>query len=190
MKCSHLKRGFSLVELMIALGVFSILALGVTSMTLHLRQLSDGVVYRKQALETVQNYAEQIRTITYSNFTDDVELGYIGLKQSLVSSEGQIVLSDINIPISTTDSTAESTTESTTEWLTIGLPLSDPSGDYSRELYEMEYRIRAEVVDASSTVARLVVYEVDLFYEYKRPNRDDWASDQFRVLVIDSYSSQ
>lgn len=166
------KSGFSLIEVMVALGVFSLLSLGVLALTLNVRKLSEGVVYRDQALTAAQNYADQIRAISYNSFAAAVSDNVINVKQTIVSDSGSISFSTINIPISSK------------KWVTIDLPLKNPSALRGTKNDTMEYRVRAEVVDGSTAAEKLLIYEVDLHFEYKKPLRDTWVSEVVRVLVV------
>lgn len=62
----HGGRGVTLVELMVALGLFAMLSISVIAVTFQVRSMSEQVVYQNTALTLAQGYMEQIRHLDYT----------------------------------------------------------------------------------------------------------------------------
>lgn len=65
MKHTTNNHGFSLVEVMIAMAVFSITAGGLASSALLTSRIAHSNIYRNTAFTVAQGYAEQIKSIQY-----------------------------------------------------------------------------------------------------------------------------
>ena len=59
------KSGYSLVEVMVGIGIFALLAGGIASSTALNSRLAISNIYRNTAYTVVQSYAEQIKSIDY-----------------------------------------------------------------------------------------------------------------------------
>jgi type II secretory pathway pseudopilin PulG len=83
--------GYSLVEVVIGLGIFSFAAAGLIALTLLMRSNAEEAVYHNTALTLAQGYIEQIRSSDYATIqaaaTDAT--GVIGI--NLLSSSGAIL---------------------------------------------------------------------------------------------------
>jgi prepilin-type N-terminal cleavage/methylation domain-containing protein len=60
------RSGFTLVESVVSLGVFSLLALGIINLVLQLRRIAENNVYENTGLTMAQGYIEQIRSLPYN----------------------------------------------------------------------------------------------------------------------------
>ncbi len=72
-KNQNLKAGFSLVEVMIGIVIFSILAAGVASATLLTSKIAYSNIYRNTAFTVAQGYGEQIKSIRYAVVKDALD---------------------------------------------------------------------------------------------------------------------
>ncbi len=63
-KCHQSKAAFTLVELMVALSILTILAFGVLSGLLQARKMTEGTIYEATAINVANAYMEQIKTIS------------------------------------------------------------------------------------------------------------------------------
>jgi prepilin-type N-terminal cleavage/methylation domain-containing protein len=64
-KSSHLKQGLTIVELMISIAIFAIMAAGVAATTMMTSQIAYENIYKNTAYMVVQSYAEQIKSIRF-----------------------------------------------------------------------------------------------------------------------------
>jgi prepilin-type N-terminal cleavage/methylation domain-containing protein len=60
-----IKHGFSLVEVMIALGLFGIMATAFVGSTMFARKSAESAVAENAALNLAQSYMEQLKSMTY-----------------------------------------------------------------------------------------------------------------------------
>ncbi|MGB0416419.1 MAG: type IV pilus modification PilV family protein [Coraliomargarita sp.] len=92
MKNFHSKTGFSLTEVMIAVFVFSIVALGVASTTMLTSRIAISNIYRSTANSVAQGYAEQIKSISFDSvflaFQDPTNYDIPTMSLSLQASDG------------------------------------------------------------------------------------------------------
>ncbi|HAV11948.1 MAG TPA: hypothetical protein DCX06_00420 [Opitutae bacterium] len=70
---THRKSAFSLIEVMIGLAIFSIVAVGVASASLQASRIAYSNIYRNTAFTAAQGYAEQIKSISYFAITSALE---------------------------------------------------------------------------------------------------------------------
>ncbi len=82
--------GYSLVEVVIGLGIFSFVAAGLIALTLLMRSNAEEAVYHNTALTLAQGYIEQIRSSDYATIQASAAdaAGVIGI--NLLSSSGAI----------------------------------------------------------------------------------------------------
>ena len=74
MKESKLKKeGFTLIESIIGLGIFALLAAGVASASLLTSRIAISNVYSNTAYSIAQGYAEQIKSISYLEISNALE---------------------------------------------------------------------------------------------------------------------
>jgi len=59
-------RGMTIVEVIIALGLLSILSISVISVTFQVRSMAEQTVYQNTALTLAQGYMEQVRHLDYT----------------------------------------------------------------------------------------------------------------------------
>jgi len=89
--------GFSLVEVMIGIAIFAILAAGVASATLLTSKISYSNIYRNTAFTVAQGYGEQIKSIRYAvlqSALEDPENETIPTKSLSASASNSLELDD------------------------------------------------------------------------------------------------
>jgi prepilin-type N-terminal cleavage/methylation domain-containing protein len=58
-------RGLTLIEVMISLGIFALVATSVVAVTFRIRSMAEQTVYQNTALVLAQGYIEQLRSLDY-----------------------------------------------------------------------------------------------------------------------------
>ncbi len=81
-------RGYSLVEVVIATGLFALLAGGIIATTLVIRSTAEETVYQNTALTVAQAYLEQIRSTDYGTLRAAAEDTGSTIELALVDSAG------------------------------------------------------------------------------------------------------
>lgn len=64
------KKGLTLVEVMVALGVLSLNVIGLSTAILQSQRMSYQAIYQNAAFNAAQGFLEQIRSMPYSNFEE------------------------------------------------------------------------------------------------------------------------
>lgn len=66
------KNGFSLVEMLISMAVFSIVAIAFTTSVMQTRRLSETNIYKTTAFSIAHSYAEQIMATDYDDLLESI----------------------------------------------------------------------------------------------------------------------
>lgn len=69
---SHSKEGFSLIEVMLAMFVFSLVAIGITATVIQSQKVAQSNIFKNTAYTIVQGYLEQIKSISTYTILDAV----------------------------------------------------------------------------------------------------------------------
>ncbi len=151
------KRGFTLIESVVSLGVFTIVCLGVLAVVIQIRRLAENNVYQNTALTMAQGYIEQLRSLPFGELVNVSVAGTANL--NLLSANGAGVL--------LTD--ASGGTLNDNEWTREVVTLDrDPTG---RDTQPMVFRFRVDLADLRSlTSSGANGVEVTLTYEYTPPD--------------------
>jgi prepilin-type N-terminal cleavage/methylation domain-containing protein len=59
-------RGLTLIEVMVSMGIFALISLGVLSLVTQVRRIAENNVYENTAITMAQGYVEQVRSLSYS----------------------------------------------------------------------------------------------------------------------------
>jgi len=100
MKMGNDRLGFSLMEVMVAVFVFSIVAIGIASATMLTSRIAISNIYRSTAHATAQGYAEQLKSIDYDTIFSAIDdptnndIPTVGISLTSTDSSGQIQLED------------------------------------------------------------------------------------------------
>ncbi len=168
----HPKRAFSLVELIVAMVVFSIAALGLTKTVFQSRKMAEGSIYMTTAHGVAFGYAEQLMAMDFGDvmtcYNDpDVALEMRALSPSTKSSSVEVedllyfgawTEKDIVVDIRQEGSTEKA----------IEMP--------------MRFRIDGNYLNSGADPREAI--EVTLSYSYKTPARrnDEWVQDDIRFV--------
>jgi prepilin-type N-terminal cleavage/methylation domain-containing protein len=151
------KNGFSLVESIVSLGVFSVLAVSIIAVVLQLRRIAENNVYENTALTMAQGYIEQIRSLPYNELLSAANSDTIQLRL-LSANGGGILLTD-----------GAGNELNNNEWTRETVFLDrDASG---RETQPMDFRFRVSLTDLQPLLTlRSNGIEVTLTYEVALPD--------------------
>ena len=61
------RRGFTLVETAISMGVLAVLMVGVLSALMLSRRMTEGSIYQNSALTIIQGYIEQMKNMEFAS---------------------------------------------------------------------------------------------------------------------------
>jgi prepilin-type N-terminal cleavage/methylation domain-containing protein len=67
------RRGFSLIEIMLALTLFSMLAMAIIAGVLQVRRMAENAVYQNAAITAATGYLEQMKGMEYQTLVDSIE---------------------------------------------------------------------------------------------------------------------
>lgn len=87
--CLRNNRAVSLVELVVSLGILSIVAVSLISVTFMIRSTAEQTVYQNTALTLAQGYLEQLRSLDYSSLSNAAAANTVRL--SLINASGNNV---------------------------------------------------------------------------------------------------
>ncbi len=59
-------RGLTLIEVMVSMGIFTLISLGVLAVVMQMRRIAENNVYENTALTIAQGYVEQVRSLAYA----------------------------------------------------------------------------------------------------------------------------
>ena len=164
-------RALTLIEVMLALGVLTMVSLTILSSVLLSRRLAESNVYENTALTVTQGYMEQIKSMEYSVLTDCLITGDpLPCKSVSILQTGPNIEEDDPLVIA-----AENLK-------TIAIDLRD---DGTGNLYEvvMQYKITPTVTDLQPTLG-IQALEISLDYEFLSPETGvpTWRSDEVKFV--------
>jgi prepilin-type N-terminal cleavage/methylation domain-containing protein len=173
------QRGFTLVEVLIALVVFSVMSLGLTASLIQSLKISDQVLSRSTAHSVALGYAEQLMAHSYTE-----------LKEALaLNTEFTLVSTSLG-------SSSEDVVEQT---FTFGVEQEQLiTLDIDRETQEatqtMPMRFTINALNLNTGSQALSALEITINYSYRRAGfspSDDiaWRDDTVRVVksIVDIY---
>lgn len=142
--------GYSLVEVVVASGLFALLAGGILATTLVIRSTAEETVYQNTALTVGQAYLEQIRSIEYTTLQSAATDATVAF--TLIDSSGTPLLAADGTPMNNGDWAEE----------TIMLD-EDPSG---RPIQPMNFRFRPVLTSLRTVTGNQADgVEITLHYE-------------------------
>lgn len=83
------RRAVSLVELVVSLGIMTIVAVSLISVTFLIRSTAEQAVYQNSALTLAQGYLEQLRSLDYTSLSGAA--ANAGTTLSLINASGAVV---------------------------------------------------------------------------------------------------
>lgn len=151
------RRGFTLIESVVSLGVFTVICLGVFAVVIQIRRLAENNVYENTALTMAQGYVEQLRSLPFGELVNVSSVGTANL--ALMSANGAGAL--------LTDTSGGSLNDN--EWTRETVMLDrDQTG---RDTQPMVFRFRVDLADLRSlTTSGANGVEIILTYEYTLPD--------------------
>lgn len=98
--------GFSLIELVVAMFVFTILAAGLSKSIIHTQQVAEDNLYEATALTVASSMIEQIKGVSYALLTDPIQVdGEDGINMLIGNGQtSDLILGEFNeldVPIVT-----------------------------------------------------------------------------------------
>jgi len=151
-RCRNRQEGYNLVEVIVGMSIFSLMVMGVLSLTFQVRASSEEAVYNNTALTLAQAYLEQMRSSDFATLQAAAldTTGSVGME--LTASDGTL-LTDTNGGILNNGDWAEE----------VIMLDEDPDGNPRQPL---TFRFRPVLVDlASNTSNAADGVEIMLYYE-------------------------
>lgn len=151
------ERGFTLIESVVSLGVFTVICLGVLAVVIQIRRLAENNVYENTALTMAQGYVEQLRSLPFGELVNASAVGAANL--NLLSANGAGAL------LTDTSGGALNDNEWTREIVTLD---RDQTG---RDTQPMLFSFRVDLADLRPlTGSGANGVEITLTYEYTPPD--------------------
>lgn len=171
--------GFSVAEVMFAMTIFAIGALGTTMLLLHSYRSSNNAVYSTTAHSVAQGYVEQIMALDYATVMtayrgrNDPNPAVLNLKALSPSVSGAASI-EMRDPLDFSGSWIE-------KEIVVDIR-SDSSG--STNVVSMPMRITLKGRDLTTAPSPLIALEVSLDYEYWSPSvrEGKWVSGKIAFV--------
>ncbi len=173
----------SLIEVMIAMTIFSVLAVTILSSVLLSRRIAEANIYGNTALTITQGYLEQIKSMEYNVVLDSVGDNSIPLPTKSISAITSTTGAGIEIddPIYI-NSQKEHASNSKKVVIDIRNPESaNPSP------VTMSYLIRPTVVDLDTGANPLRALEITLEYQFLSPEKGSPELRDGTVRLVKSF---
>ena len=166
------RSGFSLVEVMIAMAVFSVAALGLSKTVMLTRKMSEFSIYQTTAHGVAFGYAEQMMAMSLEEILISREDTSIALAMSAISPSSQSLSQEID------DFLYVDAWESKD----IVIDIRDEEESERSITMPMRFRVEANYLNSGSDPRDAV--EVTLSYSYQSPVRasDEWIDDSLRFV--------
>ncbi|WOO39940.1 prepilin-type N-terminal cleavage/methylation domain-containing protein [Rubellicoccus peritrichatus] len=167
-----LKSGFSLVEIMIAMSLLGIVALGLGKAMIQSRKMAESSIYATTAHGVAYGYAEQIMALDYVDFESSVKDNAVPVTLKAISpssTSGSVEIDDpLYIGVWTDKDIVIDVKGEGTEERSIVMP--------------MKFSLSA--TSLNSGVNPRDAYEIKLAYQFKSPSRrdDSWLSDTINFV--------
>ena len=164
-------RALSLIEVILALSILSMISLTILSSVLLSRRLAESNVYENTALTVTQGYMEQIKSMEYSSITDCLITGDpLPCKSVSILAIGPNIEEDDPLIIAVENVK------------TVAVDLRD---DGTGNLYEvvMQYKITPVVTNLEPTLG-IQALEIALDYEFLSPETGtpSWRSGSTKFV--------
>lgn len=164
---------FSLVEVIVAMAVFSIAALGLAKTVFQSRAMAEGSIYMTTAHGVAYGYAEQLMAMDFADVMTSYNDPDIPLEMRALSPSSKSSSVEIDDPLyfnvwTDKDIVVDIREEGTSE-IAIEMP--------------MRFRVKATYLDSGSDPRK--AFELTLSYAYKSPSRrgdNDWVMDDIRFV--------
>ncbi len=151
--------GFSLVETLIALGVFSVVSLGLLAGIIQVRRIAEGNVHQSTALTVATGFIEQIKSMEYNDLSN--------------LSEGQSIAFVV-------DQTSEAQSVPLGQFSELQIPVdSDKSG---KTCVWMPFQVKPQVKNLASTSDKLPALQLDLTFRWRSPNTKSWIESKITTI--------
>lgn len=158
-------RGFSLVEVMIALTLFALLAIGMASLVIGARKASETIIYEDQINRTLSNFLEEIRGTGYARVKAVHLNPSVGFDLTLpkIGEEGAIQI--IRTPVAIVDENSRND-----QWTSMQVETATKDGDVTTSTLE----IRLELNDHDNFVSESTNgMEIIINYRWKLPWKNE-----------------
>lgn len=170
MNCYTKSKGFSLVELLVALTLFGLMAAGLASLAIQSRRMSETIIFEDQVHRSIQNFLEEIRGIGYERIENVLEAPKDGFDLTLPDIDGAGAIVSVNIPIAVVNDT-----ERLPNWTTINVETTTKDGDSTTLPIELRVALNSHKVLASENTEGI---EVIIQFQWQLP----WEKDGQKQL--------
>jgi len=162
-------RGLTLIEIMVSMGVFTIVSMGILAVVLQIRRMAENNVYENTALTMAQGYLEQVRSLPYGQLL--AAANFVGTPPTPDLGVGRLNLLSANGGGATFLLNESNQLLRSTQWTNERVFLDrDAAG---RNLQPMDFRFRVSLlnIDNPALVAiRPQGIEIILDYQFTFPD--------------------
>jgi prepilin-type N-terminal cleavage/methylation domain-containing protein len=154
--------GFSLVEVLIALSIFSVIAAGFLSSALQARRMTQSNIYESTALIIATSYLEQVR---------DMEFGL--LMECIKDPENNLLETEID------QGAADWLTANSTDWTVKSVVID--RDEYNMPKLKMKFKIRIALTDLNVTDS-LDAIQTAVDFTWQSPDTHKWYEKSLRTV--------
>jgi prepilin-type N-terminal cleavage/methylation domain-containing protein len=172
------KRGLTLTEVLVAAGIFAIVATTLVGVFLQNQRYSHFLGYRTQAVTTALSILEQLRFQQYAEVADIYNAGAAGTISVTIADPAELSgYRDIVLPVNMRDQT-----EYQRDWTSTTIVV-DPDADAPRLPIRFFLHLTRNLVNSGSS--KIDVFEIVLLYQWPREGRssEDWHTGNVRLVV-------
>ncbi len=161
---SQRNEAFTLMEMMVAMGIFMLLALGLTAGVFQARRLAEGNIVRNTSFTVAQGYLEQIKSMSADEMQASIaDPSGTPIPTMSVSAQATGVV-EIDDPLFLTGADTSPSGTAGTNYKTILIDLQpDTSGNEKELLLDVWF-------DLEITQVGTRTYQTVLDFEYQSPN--------------------
>ncbi len=168
-----------MVELLIALALFGLMAAGLASLTLQSRRISEGIIFEDQVNRSIQNFVEEIRGIGFERIRNTYKEPSAGFDLTLPGLDSTGAVEIVNCPVAIIDEK-----EISSQWTTVDIETTTMDGDSAT----VPVGLRIELNDHNNLSSENTNgIEVIIHYSWKFPwaNSDEMKTNEAIAYMAD-----